>query len=465
MADHPVSSSEDLEVTLSMKERLGMSAGGFASNLVWNAMGSYILFYYTDVIGIAPALLSTMMLLVRLLDGGADIGMGMLVDRTHTKYGKARPWIKWLAIPFGLSSMLLFSVPNLGAPGSFIYATVTYVVVNLIYTGISIPSSTLPALVTKSQYERSVLNIVNTILSTLASLLVLTVVLPMVRMFGNGRMGWFITFAIFGVIATILFYVTFYSSTERVTESTVKKDDVPFKIGFKALFSNKYWVIITLLLVFAFLSMGIGSSVALYFTTYIMKDAEFLGTISVVSRIPAILVMAFVCAPLVKHIGKRNAVMIGCFVNIIGKAIMLLNMSDPTTIIISSFVLGIGGGLLGAGSFAFLADTVEYGEWHSGVRTEGLIFSAASFGLKVGMGFATAIVGWGLAYFGYKSGAPTQSAQAIKGIEVLYIWVPMLLNLVQMVLLYFYKLDKMYPQIMADLKERNVADQAQESQD
>lgn len=460
MENTKATSQADLEVSLSLKERLGIGASGFAANLVWSSMGTYILFYYTDVVGLAPALLSTMMLFVRLMDGGADIAMGMVVDRTHSKFGKARPWIKWLAIPFGISSMLLFSVPNLGATGSFIYATVTYVLVNLIYTGINIPVSTLSALVTKSQYERAVLNIINTILSTVCSLFVMIAVLPMVKMFGNGRMGWLITFSIFGVIAAILFYYTFYSTTERVTEATVKKDEVPFKIGFKALFTNKYWLIITSLLVVAFLNMGIGGSVALYFTTYIMKDAEFLGTISLVSRIPSVLVMAFICAPLVKRIGKRNTVLIGCYVNIIGKALMLVDMQSPMIIIIANVILGIGGGLLGAGSFAFLADTVEYGEWHSGVRTEGLIFSAASFGLKVGMGFATAIVGWGLAYFGYKSGAATQSAQAIKGIEFLYIWLPMFLNVVQIVLLYFYKLDKIYPQIMSDLKARNSNEQA-----
>lgn len=461
MDSQKVQATEDLEVTLAFKERMGIGIAGFATNLVWSSMSSYILFYYTDVIGLSAALLSTMMLFVRLLDGGADIGMGMVVDRTHSKYGKARPWVKWLAIPFGISCMLLFSVPDLGATGSFIYATVTYVIVNLIYTALNIPLSTLSALVTKSQYERSVLQIFNTILSTICTLLVMNIVLPMVKIFGNGRMGWFITFTIFGVIATILFFYTFYSTKERVTEATVKKEKVPFKIGFKALFTNKYWVIIVLLLVTAFLNMGIGGSVALYFTTYIMKNAEFLGIISIASRIPSVLVLAVVCAPLVKRYGKKNVVMAGSIISVIGKLVMVIDMTSPVVVLIASVILGVGGGMLGAGSFAFLADTVEYGEWKSGVRTEGLIFSAASFGLKVGTGLATAIVGWGLAYFGYHSGAVTQTAHAIQGIEFLYIWLPLGLSIVQVILLCFYDLDKIYPQIMKDLNARNRAKNAE----
>ncbi|MCM0582060.1 MFS transporter [Weissella diestrammenae] len=445
-----------LEVSLSWRERIGVSAYGFGGNLLWTALTSYILFFYTDVIGVEAVAIGTMMLFVRILDGGADIVMGIIVDKTKSKYGKARPWIKWLAIPFGLSFMMLFAVPDLGPSGTFIYVTVTYVLVNLIYTAITIPATTLMALVTKNQYERALLNIIGTVVSTIASLLVLTVTLPMVKAFGNGKMGWLITFIIFGVIAIFLYFWTFFASTERVTEAKKSNENVPLKQGLKALFSNKYWVLITILLIMAFLNMGISGSVALYFTTYVMKNAEFIGVISIASRIPSVLVLAIACAPLVKRFGKRNVVMAGSGIAVIGRLVMLIDLTSPIVIIVASIILGIGGGMLGAGSYAFLSDTVEYGEWKSGVRTEGLVFSASSFGLKVGAGLATAIVGWCLAYFGYKSGTAVQSDRAIEGIKFLYIWVPMAFSVLQMVILYFYDLDKIYPQIMSDLDVRNA---------
>ncbi|MCM0583158.1 MFS transporter [Weissella diestrammenae] len=455
MVNNSEQQKTSLEVSLSWTERLGLSASGFGGNLLWTALTSYILFFYTDVIGVEAVALGTMMLFVRILDGGADIVMGILVDKTKTKYGKARPWIKWLAIPFGLSFIMLFAIPDLSVSGTFIYVTITYVLVNLMYTAIAIPSSTLIALVTKSQYERALLNIIGTIASTIASLVVLTITLPMVKAFGNGKNGWLITFAIFGIIAMILYFWTFFSSTERVTEATKNKEAVPLKVGVKALFSNKYWILITTLLIIAFLNLGVSGSVALYFTTYVMKNAEFIGAISIASRIPSVLVLAVVCAPLVKRFGKRNVVMAGSAIAVIGRLTMLIDLTSPIVILVSSVILGVGGGMLGAGSFAFLSDTVEYGEWKSGVRTEGLIFSASSFGLKVGAGLATAIVGWGLAYFGYKSGTSVQTDRAIQGIKFLYIWLPMAFSVMQIVILYFYNLDKIYPQIMNDLEVRN----------
>ncbi|NFE93758.1 MFS transporter [Clostridium botulinum] len=440
---------------IKFSEKLGYGLGDFACNLVWNSLSMFILYFYTDVMGMAAATISTLMLVVRIMSGFMDIVAGVVVDKTKTKYGKARPWILWMAIPFGISTVLLFSVPNIGSSGKLIYVVGTYVLINIVYTAINIPYGVLNSLMTQDQYERSEVNIYRMFCSTAGSLCVSALVLPLVSFFGGEQYAWILTFIIFGIIATLMFFVTFKTTKERIV--AVNKEgsqNVSLKNGLKALIRNKYWIIVVLLLVVVFMNMGIMGGSMIYYAQYILNDKNLVGGLSVAQNIPTLIVMLTVAMPSIKKWGKRNTAILGSAIFILGSLIALIDLTSIPLIYISIIVRGTGNALLSSTIFALLADTIEYGEWKTNIRTEGLVYSAGNFGLKIGMGLGTAIVGWLLAFSNYNGEAIIQSHTAISAINILFTWLPMVLSGVQIILLKFYKLDKLYTKIINDLEKR-----------
>ncbi|EKS4344348.1 MFS transporter [Clostridium botulinum] len=442
---------------INFSEKLGYGLGDFACNLVWNSLSMFILYFYTDVMGMRAAIISTLMLVVRIIAGFMDIASGIVVDKTKTKYGKARPWILWMAIPFGISTILLFSIPNIGENGKLAYVVITYVLLNAIYTAINIPYGVLNSLMTQDQNERSEINIYRMFCSTAGSLCVSVLVLPLVSLFGGEQSAWIITFAIFGIVATFMFFLTFKTTKERVTAvNEEKSQNISFKDGMRALIQNKYWIIIVLLLVVLFMNMGIMGGSMIYYAQYILNDKKLVAGLSIAQNIPTLIVMLTIAMPLIKKYGKRNTAILGSIIFILGSLFALIDLTSVKLIYISIIVKGTGTALISATIFALLADTIEYGEWKTNVRTEGLVYSAGNFGLKIGIGLGTAIVGWLLAFSNYNGSSKVQTDTAINAINILFIWLPMILSGVQIILLKFYKLDKIYPNIISDLKKRKI---------
>ncbi|MBY6996267.1 MFS transporter [Clostridium botulinum] len=456
IANYKVNNNPNKEI-INFSEKLGYGLGDFACNLVWNSLSMFILYFYTDVMGMKAAIISTLMLVVRIIAGFMDIASGIVVDKTKTKYGKARPWILWMAIPFGISTILLFSIPNIGESGKLVYVVITYVLLNVIYTAINIPYGVLNSLMTQDQNERSEINIYRMFCSTAGSLCVSVLVLPLVSLFGGEQGAWIITFAIFGIVATFMFFITFKTTKERVTAvNEEKSQNISFKDGMKALIQNKYWIIIVLLLVVLFMNMGIMSGSMIYYAQYILNDKKLVGGLSIAQNIPTLIVMLTIAMPLIKKYGKRNTAISGSIIFILGSLFALIDLTSVKLIYISIIVKGTGNALISATVFALLADTIEYGEWKTNVRIEGLVYSAGNFGLKIGIGLGTAIVGWLLAFSNYNGSSKIQTNTAINAINILFIWLPMILSGVQIILLKFYKLDKIYPNIISDLENRKI---------
>ncbi|ACA55900.1 MFS transporter [Clostridium botulinum] len=456
IANYKVNNNPNKEI-INFSEKLGYGLGDFACNLVWNSLSMFILYFYTDVMGMKAAIISTLMLVVRIIAGLMDIASGIVVDKTKTKYGKARPWILWMAIPFGISTILLFSIPNIGESGKLAYVVITYVLLNVIYTAINIPYGVLNSLMTQDQNERSEINIYRMFCSTAGSLCVSVLVLPLVSLFGGEQSAWIITFAIFGIVATFMFFLTFKTTKERVTAvNEEKSQNISFKDGMRALIQNKYWIIIVLLLVVLFMNMGIMGGSMIYYAQYILNDKKLVAGLSIAQNIPTLIVMLTIAMPLIKKYGKRNTAILGSIIFILGSLFALIDLTSVKLIYISIIVKGTGIALISATIFALLADTIEYGEWKTNVRTEGLVYSAGNFGLKIGIGLGTAIVGWLLAFSNYNGSSKVQTDTAINAINILFIWLPMILSGVQIILLKFYKLDKIYPNIISDLEKRKI---------
>lgn len=444
---------------ISVKERIAYGFGDFSSNIMYSAMSAFLMFYYTDVVGVGAAAVGVIMLCSRLFDGVSDLIMGIIIDRTNSKYGKARVWILRLVIPYAIGTVLLFAVPTgWTQTAKLIYIFFSYnLAFTVLFTGINLPYATLTALMTQNQYERSVLSIFRMILATSGTLFIKTCTLPVVKFFGNDAHAWTYTFVVFGILEIITFMITFLGTRERVGNSPEDKEKkVPVALGFKALVKNKYWFMATLNLILIFIAQGVNGSAEVYYTKNVLGNSNLIGTFSVAFQVTQIVCMFFI-AIFVKKYGKRNVLMAGAAIMIVGYGIMAVAGTSVPALIAGCAARGIGNSGISACMFAMVTDTIEYGEWKTGIRTEGLINSAASFGQKIGNGFSTVLLGVILNIGGYVGSAKVQSDSALTAIKAGYIYVPIILTIIQIVVLYFYHLDKEYDGILADLKNRKAS--------
>lgn len=440
-------------------ERVSYGLGDFGCNIIYTAMSAFLLFYYTDYAGVSAFAVGAIMMISRVFDGISDLIMGVIVDRTKSRFGKARPWLLRMCVPFAIAGVLLFSVPSTWSDTpKLIYVFITYNLVStVIYTAINVPYSALNALMTQDPYERSVLSIFRNLLATAGTLTINTFTLPLVEFFGDNPAAWTKTFMVFCVVAIIAFMINFLGTKERVVSVSDMQNgehkDVPFIAGVKALFVNKYWILMTLMLALFFLMYAINGGSTVYYAKDILGDKDLVATINGIFNVVQILGMFFI-AMLVKKYGKRNIFALGLVLDIVGILFLHYLHSEMWMIVVSSLIRGIGNACGGATMWAMVSDTIDYGEWKTGYRTEGLVNSACSFGWKIGNGLGSALLGLILEIGGYVGTAAVQSAEALEAIEFSFIWVPVMVYVSGLVIMYFFKLDKEFPQIIKDLENR-----------
>ena len=370
------------------------------------------------------------------------------MEKIHSKHGKARPWLLWWCIPFAVSLVLMFTAPDFGTTGKIIYAFLTYnLAVTVVYTAINLPFGSLAALMTKNQTERGYLNISKMVFAFGGGMVVNAATLPLVKYFGNDSSAWQKTFLIYGVVAIIFFLIVFFTTKEAVTEEAKKagsEEKVNIPQALKSLIKNKYWMI---LLAIFFLNSVVNAfiGVNVYYAQYIMNDDSLVGNLSIFQNIASFAAFA-ICTGIIRKIGKQKIAISGVAISFIGYAMVLLN---PT-----SYAVLVGNAALSGVMYGMLADTVEYNDWKSGIRAEGLVFSANSIGQKIGSGIGSAVLGWVLAAFGFVSSSAAQPASAISGIRVIFLYVPLVVFAIMFIILLFYKLDKEYGHIVEDLEKR-----------
>lgn len=447
------------KLTLSkMIERFSYGCGDFGCNIIYTAMSAFLLFYYTDYAGVSALSVGTIMMISRFFDGFSDILMGVAVDRTKSKFGKARPWLLRMCVPFALSGILLFSVPvSWASAPKLVYVFITYNLVStVIYTMINVPYSALNALMTQDPYERSVLSIFRNLLATAGTLIINTFTLPLVEYFGNNTSAWTKTFCVFGILAVAAFLINFFGTKERVkpaASESGKIEEVPFIAGIKALFKNKYWLMMTGMLALFFLMYSVNGGAGVYYAKDILGDRNLVGTINGIFNVVQILGMFFI-AMLVKKYGKRYVFAFGLVLDIIGMLVLNFSGGIMSLIVVSSIIRGLGNACGGATMWAMVSDTIDYGEWKTGVRTEGLVNSACSFGYKIGNGIGSALLGLILEAGGYLGEAAVQSASALISIKICFVWIPIIIYSIGLIIMKFYNLDNEFAGIIEDLKKR-----------
>ncbi|MBN1392261.1 MAG: MFS transporter [Sedimentisphaerales bacterium] len=442
---------QDQSQKLSIIEKIGYSLGDSAANFIFQTVLMFLTFFYTDVLGIAPATVGVIMLATRLWDAFNDPMMGAIADRTKTRWGKFRPWVLWSAIPFGAIGILMFTSPNFSPTGKVIYAFITYNLMMMIYTVNNVPYCALTGVLTGDSVERTVLSQYRFIFAMLATLVVQSFALDLVEHFGQGNdaKGFQMTMAVFCGLAVIFFFITFLTTKERVKPAPKQKTSL--KMDIKDLVSNPAWLAIAFLTIFIFITLALrGAVIPFYFTYYVDREAilrHFKGPAAVLRYFNMLgmittLACILLAKPLSVRFGKRNTFLVCLFLTAVFAAAFIFLPRDAIALM---FVFNILYSACYAPTipmlWAMMADVADYGEWKTGRRATGMTFSATTFGLKMGLSLGGALTGWLLAYYGYIANQD-QTEFALKGIRWMMSIYPSIPFFIGVGLLFFYKITK-----------------------
>lgn len=415
----------------------------------------YLLYFYTNVMHLNAGAVSIMFLVTKFIDGVSDLIVGYLIDKTNTRWGKSRPWILFGAVPFGVTAVLAFSVPDIGQTGMLIYAYVTYILLSTSYTIVNIPmASILPAL-SENPHERTVLASCRTFFSSVGSTVVSAFALTLVDKFGNGNeaLGFRIVMIIFGVIGCLVFFFCFFNTKERVM---VQAEKVSLKANISCLLHNGPWKLFALNIVWFFGGYVIQARAVIYYFTYVVQNVAMVQIVATITTLVPI--VTNLLAPFfVKLTSKRNLMIGGSAVHAGGLLIIFFGGTNVSVLIGGAVIAAAGYGLKGSMHFAMQPDPVDYGEWKSGVNTAGTLSAVNGFIGKVGMAIASSIGAALLQFGGFDAVLSVQSATAQSYITTMYIWVPIVMNIATIITMMFYNLDKIYPQIIKELDERRAA--------
>ena len=441
--------------------RFAYGCGDTACNVVFGMISTLLTLFYTDYVGINPATIGLIMLISRMFDGVSDAIMGLIVERTKSKWGKSRPWILWMSVPFAVSAVLLFAVPHSTAMVQAIYIFVTYNLINTVcYTAINLPYSSLSAMMTRISSERDMLSVVRMGLSPFGRILAVTCTMPVVKLFGNDQSAWIKTMAIWASIAFILLLICFLKCEEKVViEAQAKQEKIPLKQSLKALVTNQYFWAVVILWTMQNGIYCVTGTILPYYCKYIFHNDTWMYSALYLTETLIIVVATFLSPMLLKKYGKRNMSLAGACLALVGQLIFCLNPTDLGFMVFSCIIRGLGLAPLNSIVFGFLGDVVEFGQWKNHIRQESLIFAGSSVGMKVGAGLTSAIITGLLSLSGYissTSGVMEQPDSAIRMIINVYRFVPLVVWVSVIITLSLYKLDKMYPMIMKELTEREA---------
>ncbi|MDD9147937.1 MFS transporter [Sporolactobacillus sp. CQH2019] len=435
-------------------EKVAYSFTDLAGNLLYVTISTFIMYFYTDVATISVASAGLILLVARVFDGVSAPIWGSIVDHTHTKWGQSRPYFLWLAIPFALAVFVAFLAPNLSSTGKVWYAGITYVLAaGIVYTGIQTPITAILPNLTTDHTERINANSFRMIGGLVGSILTSTFCLPLVAFFGKGndKVGFMWTLGIFGLIAIVLLFTAFFNVHERtqVTEA------VPFKDSLKATVGNRPWYILVVAFVIFWISQADRMTMSIYYAKYNLGNEQLTSIFQVLQIVG---IIGTVLIPfLVKITNKTHTMMIGLLIAAIGQASMAFVGGNFVLVIIAWGVGVFGSSIAIAMPFAMLADTVDFGEWKTGIRASGFLTAVgAAFCIQVGSGLGSFIPSKIMAAAGFVANK-TQSASSLSAIQFCFIWLPVIVYVVVAAIMALYpKYEKMEQQIKVDLDSRRA---------
>lgn len=456
---------------ITLKEKIGYGFGDMASSMFWKLFGAYLMIFYTDVFGLPAAVVGTMFLITRIWDSAFDPIVGVIADRTHSRWGKFRPYLLWLAVPFGIIGILTFVTPQWSLSAKLVYAYATYSLMMMVYSAINVPYASLLGVMSANPKERNTLSTYRMTFAYIGSFIALLLFMPMVNFFSGGskeplqqQTGWMMAVAVIAVLCILLFFGCFAWTRERV--KPIKETQNPLKEDLKDLLANRPWWILLGAGVAALVFNSIRDGAAVYYFKYFVVEeahttVSFFGMSFVLSGLylalgqAANIIGVIAAAPVSNRIGKRNTYMWAmALATVLSILFYWFDKEDLVWIFVFQVLISICAGSIFPLLWSMYADCADYSELKTGNRATGLIFSSSSMSQKFGWAIGTALTGWLLAYFGFRANE-VQSAEAISGIKMFLSFLPAVGTVLSVIFISLYPLtEKKMKDITVELEQK-----------
>src|SRR5471030_844199 len=441
---------------LSLKEKIGFGMGDAGCNMVWGSITMFLAYFYTDIFGLAPALVGVLLLSVRVIDAVTDPIMGAIADRTRSRWGRFRPYLLWLSVPFAVFSILMYTTPDWSYTAKLVYAFVTYFLMSLIYTAINIPYCSLGGVISSDPQERVSCQSWRFILVGVATLIISLTLLPMVDWFGGGNraQGFQWAMTVLSLIGCLMFLFCFATVRERVKPAIPTNDAL--KADLRDIWKNDQWVRILMLTFFNVCPGFIRMAATMYYITYAMEKSSGFASLFISLGVIGMMIGSALAKPLTdKYCKLKVFFWTNIVLAIFSSSFYFLNPHLTSLILVMYFLLNILHQIPSPLHWSLMADVDDYGEWKTGKRITGISFSGNLFFLKVGLAVAGAFVGFVLSAYGYDAGAARQSDHAINGIVLLFTVIPGVGYLITAGVVRLLKVDReMMRTIQSDLEIR-----------
>lgn len=437
--------------SLPLMRKIGYGIGDAGSNFCWTFIASFIMIYCTNTLGVSAAVIGTLMMISKVLDGISDVFMGRIIDATHSKMGKARFWYFISSFPTAFFTFLLFNVPGTFTENTkYVYIFIIYTLIGAVfYTMNNIAYSSLTALCTKNPKDRVQMGSYRFIFAIIAVLVMSSATMGLVEQFGGGQKGWRAVSIIYSIVCLVLLLVPVFAVKELTEEelsdgrNEEKKDDVGFFKGLLLLLKNKYFLMILALYLITYLASGITGGIGIYYATYQLGNPALYGTLNMAGMLPIVVVLPFV-PQITAKFGMRNSIMLGNAIGILGGILIIVGgvTGNFMFILAGLAIKAIGSGPQTGALNAIIAETDEYSYLKFGQRLTGTIYSCSSVGIKVGTGIGTALCGFILDFSGFDGTKAVQTATAVSAINWTFLLVQVLPTLLVIVIFYFLKVEK-----------------------
>ncbi|MCT4713062.1 glycoside-pentoside-hexuronide (GPH):cation symporter [Enterobacteriaceae bacterium H11S18] len=448
---------------ISNKEKFGFGLGDAASHIVFDSSVAILAYFYTNIYGLPPAVMGTLFLVVRVLDAITDPIMGAIADQTKSRWGRFRPWLLIICIPFAVSCVLVYSTPDLEQTGKIIYAVLAYIFMTLMYTAINIPYCSLGAAITADPQENLSLQSWRFAIAPIGGAMGTALILPLADFIAPGDrasgMQW--AMGIFGIIGCLMFLVCFATTRERITP--VKEENLNIYRDVRILLQNDQWRILSVYNLAMLCGVVVRGSLLVYFVQYILNQGS-----SIISLFMLATTVAAVIGSLsAKWVGAWMCkIRASVWVNILSALVGLLFLVLPTSYWVPAFIvhiiLNILQGINAPLQWSMITDANNYGEWKTQRRITGMNVAANIFIIKLGVAIGGALTGWGLAFYGYQAGVEQQSAEAVRGVLILFTVLPAMFYLITAFSIRYYRLtEARMNDIVSDLSQGKFQVQAE----
>ncbi|HHC0923321.1 TPA: glycoside-pentoside-hexuronide (GPH):cation symporter [Klebsiella pneumoniae] len=445
---------------ISVREKIGYSLGDAASHIVFDSSVAILAYFYTDIYGLPPAVMGTMFLLVRLLDAITDPIMGAIADATSTRWGRFRPWLLAICVPFAVSCVLVYSIPSFSDSGKIAYAVAAYIFMTLMYTAINIPYCSLGAALTSDPRESHSLQSWRFAITPIGGALGTAFILPLADFLypGDRATGIQVSMALFGVIGCLMFITCFATTKERV--QPIKEQNLNIARDVKILFRNDQWRILSVYNFMMLVAVVIRGGAVVYYVNSVLHKGADVITIFMLGGMFASMLGSVLAKPFGTRFCKvRFSFWINLLTAALGVVCFIVPVQYWIAVLGVHILISIIQGGNGALQWSMITDVNNYGEWKTQRRITGMNVAANIFVIKLGVAVGGAILGWILAYFHYAANTTVQSASAVQGVVLLFTLVPSVFYVLTAVSIKFYSLtENRMNGIVDDLKHGTFAE-------